>query len=416
MPCARCDAENPAGARFCSACGARLQAACPNCGAALQDGQRFCNGCGLELAAAAPTAVDPGERRHATVMFSDLTGYTALNEATDPEEVEAIMGRIKDEATAVIERHGGTVNQFVGDEIMALFGVPLARRDDPRRAVAAALELHAAVGRLITDLGPAPGRPRPQHAHRNQHRPGRRPPQRRARRHLRTDRRRREHRRPPAQPGRAGRGARQRRHLAAGGRPFRGGSAARRSRSRARSGRSRRIASAASGRHRRRAPARSSAGTRSSRDFAAVAAACAERQRSRVVVVRGDPGVGKSRLVAEFATQRARRSASPATPPPCSTSARKPAATRSAAWRAACSASPARSSADERRAAIERAAAARPIAPDRQSVPLRPARRDAAARASRPRRGDEHGGPRAGLAARHVRAGDDGRQRPRRCS
>ena len=85
-------------------------------------------------------------------MFSDLTGYTALNEATDPEEVEAIMGRIKDEATAVIERHGGTVNQFVGDEIMALFGVPLARRDDPRRAVAAALELHAAVDRLIADL------------------------------------------------------------------------------------------------------------------------------------------------------------------------------------------------------------------------------------------------------------------------
>ena len=81
-------------------------------------------------------------------MFSDLTGYTALNEATDPEEVEAIMGRIKAEATAVIERHGGTVNQFVGDEIMALFGVPLARRDDPRRAVAAALELHPAVDRL----------------------------------------------------------------------------------------------------------------------------------------------------------------------------------------------------------------------------------------------------------------------------
>ena len=159
MPCARCDAENPAGARFCSACGAPLQAACANCGAALQDGQRFCNGCGVEVAAAAPAAVDPGERRHATVMFSDLTGYTALNESTDPEEVEAIMGRIKDEATAVIERHGGTVNQFVGDEIMALFGVPLARRDDPRRAVAAALELHAAVGRLITDLGPAPGRP-----------------------------------------------------------------------------------------------------------------------------------------------------------------------------------------------------------------------------------------------------------------
>ena len=63
-------------------------------------------------------------------MFSDLSGYTALNEALDPEEVEALMGRIKARPRAVIERHGGTVNQFVGDEIMALFGVPLARRDD----------------------------------------------------------------------------------------------------------------------------------------------------------------------------------------------------------------------------------------------------------------------------------------------
>ena len=54
MPCARCDADNPAGARFCSACGAALQAACPHCGAALLDGQRFCNGCGRDLAAAAP--------------------------------------------------------------------------------------------------------------------------------------------------------------------------------------------------------------------------------------------------------------------------------------------------------------------------------------------------------------------------
>ena len=73
-------------------------------------------------------------------MFSDLCGYTALNESFDPEEVEALMARIKADASAVIERHGGTVNQFVGDEIMALFGIPVARRDDARRAVAAALD------------------------------------------------------------------------------------------------------------------------------------------------------------------------------------------------------------------------------------------------------------------------------------
>ena len=85
-------------------------------------------------------------------MFSDLSGYTALNEALDPEEVETLMARIKQRAIEVVESRGGTVNQFVGDEVMALFGVPVAHRDDARNAVAAALELHAAVGELLAPL------------------------------------------------------------------------------------------------------------------------------------------------------------------------------------------------------------------------------------------------------------------------
>lgn len=104
------------------------------------------------VVAAAPAGPEEGERRHATVMFSDLTGYTALNEAFDPEEVEAVMSRIKEQAIAVIERHGGRVNQFVGDEVMAMFGIPVARRDDPRRAVSAALELHHVVDGLAEGL------------------------------------------------------------------------------------------------------------------------------------------------------------------------------------------------------------------------------------------------------------------------
>lgn len=91
------------------------------------------------------------------MAFSDLSGYTALNESLDPEEVEAIMARIKREAVAVIERHGGTVNQFVGDEIMALYGVPVARRDDPGRALRAAFELHAAVRAIGAELAPRIG-------------------------------------------------------------------------------------------------------------------------------------------------------------------------------------------------------------------------------------------------------------------
>ena len=99
-PCPRCDADNPAGARFCSACGAALcRPPAPAAAAALPAAQRFCNGCGRRRHAGPPRTpaarATPGERRHATVMFSDLTGYTALNESPDPEEVEAIMGRIK---------------------------------------------------------------------------------------------------------------------------------------------------------------------------------------------------------------------------------------------------------------------------------------------------------------------------------
>jgi len=86
---------------------------------------------------------------HATVVFSDLSGYTALNERLDPEDVERIVARIRSEAIAVVESHGGIVNQFVGDEVMALFGVPHAGRDDAVRAARAALALHEAV-RVIT--------------------------------------------------------------------------------------------------------------------------------------------------------------------------------------------------------------------------------------------------------------------------
>ncbi len=105
-----------------------------------------------------PAPNEEGERRHVTVMFSDLTGYTALNEAFDPEEVEEIMSRIKREAIAVIERHGGRVNQFVGDEVMAMFGIPVARRDDARRAIRAALELHHIVDGIAAGVSQRLGR------------------------------------------------------------------------------------------------------------------------------------------------------------------------------------------------------------------------------------------------------------------
>ena len=129
---------------------------CPTCSHASASGSRFCSVCGQALEGLAPAqAIAPvqpqlaepaaGERRRATVMFSDLAGYTALTERLDPEEVDEILMQIKQTARRVVEKHGGTVNQFVGDEIMALFGVPTADEDDAVNAIKAALELHAQI-------------------------------------------------------------------------------------------------------------------------------------------------------------------------------------------------------------------------------------------------------------------------------
>jgi predicted ATPase/class 3 adenylate cyclase len=172
MQCPECQSDNPAAASFCNKCGSQLEIACPNCSKANPPGSNFCNGCGHNLskrdvpreaagsqpsAPAEPAAtevapVPEGERRQATVVFSDLSGYTSMNERLDPEEVEAIMSRIKREAVRLVERHEGIVNQFVGDEVLALFGIPTAHEDDPVRAVKAARELHDLVRRISPEV------------------------------------------------------------------------------------------------------------------------------------------------------------------------------------------------------------------------------------------------------------------------
>lgn len=161
MNCYRCAAPAAEDASFCAACGAALQFACARCGRSASPDAAFCAGCGAPLERHAARETPPaaaadfqaGERRIATVLFSDLSGYTALNERLDPEEVGEIMDEIKRDATSLVEAYGGIVNQFVGDEVMALFGLPTAEDDDPRRAVAAALELHERVRSLDRRLG-----------------------------------------------------------------------------------------------------------------------------------------------------------------------------------------------------------------------------------------------------------------------
>ncbi|MEE8434645.1 MAG: adenylate/guanylate cyclase domain-containing protein, partial [bacterium] len=169
MECPACKLDNREGHRFCSQCGVALPAACPACGFSNDGGNLFCGGCGADVSQAAPSSTPPpspsspapaeGERRQATVVFSDLTGYTAMNERLDPEEVEHLMSRLKAEAVRIVESHGGIVNQFVGDEVVALFGIPTAHEDDPRRAVQAALDVHDMARRIGEEVEARIGAP-----------------------------------------------------------------------------------------------------------------------------------------------------------------------------------------------------------------------------------------------------------------
>ena len=114
---------------------------CASCGAENREGARFCDTCGAALAAAPPRE----QRKLVTVLFCDVSGSTAFAESRDPEAVRAVMSRYFDVARVAIERHGGTLEKFIGDAVMAVFGVPAVREDDALRAVRAAEELrHAA--------------------------------------------------------------------------------------------------------------------------------------------------------------------------------------------------------------------------------------------------------------------------------
>jgi len=128
MKCPKCQFENKEGAKFCLECGEGLEFKCPQCGKILPLLAKFCDECGqrleevLEKEKAAPET--EGERKHVTVLFSDLSGYTAMTERLDPEEVKEIMSRIFGEIAQVVTKYEGFIEKFVGDAVMALFGVP----------------------------------------------------------------------------------------------------------------------------------------------------------------------------------------------------------------------------------------------------------------------------------------------------
>ena len=158
--CASCGAENRPGAKFCRACGGVLASVCPSCGAAAEPDEAFCGECGTPLGGAAPER--PARRRArrrppsagwSRVLFADLVGFTALSESRDAEEVRELLSRYFDTCRRLIALYGGTVEKFIGDAVMAVWGTPTATEDDAERAVRAALDLVAAVSALGQEVG-----------------------------------------------------------------------------------------------------------------------------------------------------------------------------------------------------------------------------------------------------------------------
>jgi class 3 adenylate cyclase/tetratricopeptide (TPR) repeat protein len=156
VTCPHCGTENREGRKFCAACGKPLSAACSACGTANEPGERFCGECGAPLGAEpAPGPPPPpaSERRLVSVLFADLVGFTAASENRDAEETRELLSRYFETAQRLISLYGGTVEKFIGDAVMAVWGTPTATEDDAERAVRAALDLVAAVSALGDEVG-----------------------------------------------------------------------------------------------------------------------------------------------------------------------------------------------------------------------------------------------------------------------
>ena len=157
--CQNCGEANRDGQKFCGNCGTALAATCSSCGTTNAPGQRFCGECGTALEAA-PVATPPppapaapvAERRLVSVLFADLVGFTAASEGRDAEETRELLSRYFDLARTLIDRYGGTVEKFIGDAVMAVWGAPVATESDAERAVRAALDLVASVPELDPGL------------------------------------------------------------------------------------------------------------------------------------------------------------------------------------------------------------------------------------------------------------------------
>jgi class 3 adenylate cyclase/tetratricopeptide (TPR) repeat protein len=157
VQCPSCGAQASDHQRFCGDCGTPLQRSCPSCGEAAAPGQRFCGACGTALTdapAAAPGAPAPAaELRQVSVLFVDLVAFTTLSESRDAEDMRELLSRYFETARTIVGRYGGTIEKFIGDAVMAVWGAPTAREDDAERAVRAGLDLLDAITAFGAEAG-----------------------------------------------------------------------------------------------------------------------------------------------------------------------------------------------------------------------------------------------------------------------
>lgn len=162
MRCPECEFENPDSLKFCGHCGTKLEMTCSACGYLNPADFKFCGECGNPLGKKREEFLqleDEGERKYVTALFSDLSGYTAMSERLDPEEVKKITTLIFGNIAKIIDRYEGFIENYAGDGVMALFGVPTVHEDDSLRAIRAAMEIHKMVKTLSPELKEKIGEP-----------------------------------------------------------------------------------------------------------------------------------------------------------------------------------------------------------------------------------------------------------------
>jgi class 3 adenylate cyclase len=159
VSCQNCGADLRPGAKFCDQCGAATASSCGSCGAELRSGAKFCDECGASQTGAAPAVAAARaasapitERKVTSVLFGDLVAFTTLSEQHDKEDVRDLLSQYFAQCRQIVGRYGGTIEKFIGDAVMAVWGVPTAHEDDAERAVRAGLELVRAVEALGEEL------------------------------------------------------------------------------------------------------------------------------------------------------------------------------------------------------------------------------------------------------------------------